>query len=168
MWAPPGPASSCVASARADFGILGRMTSEESATSDPVELTRQLIDAGNRRDLDAAMGLFARDVVWESVDGLGVFDGATAVRGFLGDWLSSYEVFSMELKEVLELSNGIAFAAGQQIGRLLGAAATVEQGSAWGIAWEDGLAVRVVASVDIDKARAAAERLAGKRASAGD
>jgi ketosteroid isomerase-like protein len=161
---PSGAASNCVAVAVVDFGILGREMSEESTTPNPVQLTRQLIDAGNRRDLDAAMSLFGADVVWESLDGLGVFDGATAVRGFLGDWLSSYEVFSMELKEVLELGGGIAFAAGHQVGRLLGATASVEQGSAWGIAWEDGLAVQVVASVDIDKARAAAERLAGKRA----
>jgi ketosteroid isomerase-like protein len=49
-----------------------------------VELTRQVIDAGNRRDLDAVMSLYAPDVVWESLDGLGVFDGVTAVRGFLG------------------------------------------------------------------------------------
>jgi ketosteroid isomerase-like protein len=159
---PSGAASTCVAIALAHFGILGREMSEESTTSDPVELTRQLIDAGNRRDLDAAMRLFAPDVVWESLDGLGVFVGSTAVRGFLGDWLSSYEVFSMELKEVLELGGGIAFAAGHQVGRLLGATASVEQGSAWGIAWEDGLAVRVVASVDTDKARAAAGRLAQK------
>jgi len=133
---------------------------QDSTTPNLAALTRRLIDAGNRRDLDAAMGIFAPEVVWESLDGLGMFDGARAVRGFLEDWLSSYEVFNIELEEVHELGGGITFAAGHQVGRLFGAAGMVEQGSAWAIAWEHGLAERVAASVDTDKARAAAERLA--------
>ena len=57
--------------------------SEEATTPGLVELVGALFDAGNRRDLDAAMSIFAPDAVWESLDGLGVFAGATAVRGFL-------------------------------------------------------------------------------------
>jgi hypothetical protein len=56
---------------------------EESTTPDLIELTRQGIDATNRRDLDALMSLYAPDAAWESLDGLGVFEGATAVRGFV-------------------------------------------------------------------------------------
>ena len=66
------------------YGILPCVVSDESTAPVLVELTRQVIDAGNRRDLDAVMSLYAPDVVWESLDGLGVFDGVTAVRGFLG------------------------------------------------------------------------------------
>jgi ketosteroid isomerase-like protein len=134
--------------------------SEETTTPDLVELTRQVVDAGNRRDLDAVMSLYAPDVVWESLDGLGVFDGATAVRGFLGDWLSSYEVFDIEPEEVLDMGSGITFVVGRQGGRLLGAASRVEQRSAWAITWEHGLAMHVIAGMDIDGVRAAAERLA--------
>jgi ketosteroid isomerase-like protein len=137
--------------------------SEESTTPDPVELTRQLIDTGNRRDIDAAMSIFAPNVVWESLDGLGVFDGATAVRRFLEDWLSTYEVFEIEPEEVLDMGGGVAFVVGRQGGRLLGAAGRVEQRSAWAMTWEHGLAVHVIAGMDIDKARAAAERLAEER-----
>jgi ketosteroid isomerase-like protein len=137
---------------------------EESTTHDLVELTRQLIDAGNRRDLDAAMSLFAADVVWESWDGVGVFEGARAVRGFLGDWLSSYEVFEIELEEILDMGDGITFAVGRQGGRLLGAAGRVEGRSAWAATWEHGLAIHLIASsMDIAGVRAAAERLAASR-----
>jgi ketosteroid isomerase-like protein len=137
---------------------------EESASSELTDLTRQLIDAGNRRDLDGAMRLLAPDVVWESLDGIGVFDGASAVRAFLGDWLSAYEVFEMELDEVLEIGGGIALAEGRQAGRLLRAAGRVEQRVAWAIAWQHGLAVHVIASsMDIDGVRAAAARLAERR-----
>jgi hypothetical protein len=134
---------------------------EEPTTPDPVELTRQLIDAGNRRDLDAAMSMYAPGVVWESLDGLGVFEGATAVRGFLSDWLSSYEVLEIELEEVLDMGSGIVFAAGHESGRLLGAVGRVAQRPAFALTWAHGLATHVIASsVDIDRVRAAAERLA--------
>ena len=63
-------------------------------------------------------------------------------------------------EELLELGSGIVFVVGRESGRLRGVAAEVEQRSGWVITWEDARAVRVVASVDIDKARAVAARLA--------
>ena len=139
---------------------------EEPKIDDPVELTQRLIDAGNRRDVDAAMSIFAPDVVWESLDGLPAFEGASAVRGFLSDWLSSYEVFHIDLEEALDMGGGIAFAVGGQGGRLLGAAGRVEGRSAWAITWEHGLATHMIASsMHIDAVRAAAERLAEERRS---
>jgi ketosteroid isomerase-like protein len=136
---------------------------EEFTTPDLVELTRQAIDAGNRRDLDAAMSLYAADVVWESLDGLGVFNGATAVRGFLGDWLGSYEVFEMKPEEVLDMGGGVTFVVGRQSGHLRGAAGRVDATFCVGLTWEHGLVVHVIAGLDIDEARAAAERLARER-----
>jgi ketosteroid isomerase-like protein len=136
---------------------------EESATPDLVRLTRQAIDASNRGDIDAILGLFAPDAVWESLDGIGVFKGATAVRGFLTDWLSSYEVFDTEAEEVANLGGGITFVVVRQSGRLLGAAGRMQQRFAWAIAWERRLAVHVFAGMDIEKARPAAERVAEER-----
>lgn len=40
---------------------------EESTTSDLVELIRDAFEAVNRRDLDAVMGFYAPDAVWEAV-----------------------------------------------------------------------------------------------------
>jgi ketosteroid isomerase-like protein len=142
----------------------GRVTSGDPTTPDLVELTRRGIDAVNRRDLDAAMSLYSPDVVWESLDGFGVFEGATAVRGFLEDWLRSYEAFDTQAEEALDLGGGITFVVVRQSGRLLGAAGRVEQRFAWAIAWERGFAVRGIAGMDLDQARAAAERLARERA----
>jgi ketosteroid isomerase-like protein len=136
---------------------------EESTTPDLIELTRQGIDATNRRDLDTFMSLYAADAVWESLDGLGVFEGATAVRSFVEDWLNSYEMHDTEPEEILEIGSGITFVVGRQSGRLLGAAGRVEQRVAHAIAWEQGLVVHTVAGMDIDEVRTAAERLAQER-----
>jgi ketosteroid isomerase-like protein len=38
---------------------------EESATPDLVELSRQRLEAVNRRDLEAVMSFFAADAVWD-------------------------------------------------------------------------------------------------------
>jgi hypothetical protein len=128
-----------------------------------IELARRCIDAGNRRDLDAVMSLYAPDVVWESMDGLGVFDGAIAVRGFLSDWLSSYELLEIEPEEVLDIGNGVTLVVGRQRGALPGAAGSIEQRSAWAMSWEDGLVVHCIAGMDIDGVRAAAQRLVKER-----
>jgi ketosteroid isomerase-like protein len=63
-----------------------RAMPDESTTQELVELVRHAIDASDRGDYDAIMRLFAPDVVWQSLDGLGVFEGAMAVRGFLEDF----------------------------------------------------------------------------------
>lgn len=109
------------------------------------------------------MSTFAPDVVWESLDGLGVFRGATAVRGFLEDWLSSYELLNIEREQVIDLGGGVALVVGSEAGRLLGSG-LVEQRLAWGIASKGGRIVHLIASLDIAEARAGAERLAQERA----
>jgi hypothetical protein len=57
--------------------------SEESTTSDPVELIRGYFESMDRDwDLDALedLGLFAPDIVWDlSVVGLGIYEGMAAV-----------------------------------------------------------------------------------------
>jgi ketosteroid isomerase-like protein len=137
--------------------------SMESPTSDLVALVCQAIDASHRADYDAIMRLFAPDVVWESLDGLGTFEGATAVRGFLEDFPSAYESFDSEPEEILDMGGGITFVAIRHTGRLRGGGGRVQQRFAWVIASEDGLVVRVFAGKDIDEGRTAAERLAESR-----
>jgi hypothetical protein len=57
--------------------------SEESTAPDLVELTRQSIDAMNRRDVDAAMSYFAADAVWDASQiGIGTFVGVATIRSF--------------------------------------------------------------------------------------
>src|SRR5436190_14400336 len=133
---------------------------EESTTPDLVELTRQAIDASQRGDYDAIMRAFAPDVVWEPLDGLGVFEGATALRCFLEDFRSAYDWFDSEPETILDMGSGIVFVVSRHSGRVGGAAGPVEGRYAWVIAAKQGLVVHVIAGSDISEARAAGERLA--------
>jgi len=83
---------------------------EESTTSDLVELSRRAQEAGNRRDVDEAVGLFAPDAVWDlSPMDFGVSEGRTAIRGFLQDWPRTYGDLALEVEEILNLGSGVGF-----------------------------------------------------------
>jgi ketosteroid isomerase-like protein len=59
---------------------------EESTTPDPVELTRRTFEVGNRRDFDAVVSFWRPDYVWDlSPMGLGIYEGAEAIRAFFED-----------------------------------------------------------------------------------
>ena len=138
--------------------------SEESTTSDLVELQKRLTDAARSRDLDAITAFYAPDAVWDmSPMGMGAFEGQAAVRGFLEDWFVSYEEYEFEAEEILDLGNGVGFRVLVQKGRLLGSSGEVELRYAAVSVWEDGKIARITNYNDIDEARAAAERLAEER-----
>src|SRR3989442_12648349 len=63
--------------------------SEESTTPDLVERWQETADAYARRDIHTAMRFYAPDAVWDgSSAGVGgYFEGATAIRSFLEDWI---------------------------------------------------------------------------------
>jgi ketosteroid isomerase-like protein len=138
--------------------------SEESTTPDLVELSRTAVEASERGDWDAVMSFFAPHAVWDmSPQGLGIFEGRAAIRGFLEDWWRAYEELAVEVDEVLDLGNGVGVRVITQRGRLAGGTGEVRQRSADVVLWVDGLIERVTAYLDIDQARAAAERLAEER-----
>ena len=137
--------------------------SEESTTPDLVELSRRLIEAGNRADFDAMLSFFAPDAVWKTVGFGTTFEGVAAIRGFWQDWFGSYEELSMEQEEVLDLGNGVVFAVVIQKARLVGSSGEVRLCSGVVGEWVNGLIVGLTLSPDIDEARAAAERLAQER-----
>ncbi|HTQ68866.1 MAG TPA: nuclear transport factor 2 family protein [Solirubrobacteraceae bacterium] len=137
---------------------------EESTTPDLVELVRGTIDPLNVGDIDASLRLYAPDAFWDlSSLGLGTFEGVAAIRGFLEEWISSYEGYEVKGEEILDLGNGIGFAVMRQGGRPLGSTGHVQERFASVATWVDGLLVRTVTYLDIDEARAAAERLAEER-----
>jgi ketosteroid isomerase-like protein len=70
-----------------------RAMPEAFTSQDPVQLVRDAIDASDRGDYDATMRLFAPDVVWQSLDGPGGFEGAMTVRRFLEHFPSAYDSF---------------------------------------------------------------------------
>jgi ketosteroid isomerase-like protein len=138
--------------------------SEESTTPDVVELTRGQWEAVNRGDVDALMSRFPPDGVYDpSPTGLGVFEGPAAIRGFLEEWWGAFEELRYELEEVRDLGNGVVFAVVRQDGRPAGSTGYVRAREAYVHEWVDGMIARVTIYLDIDEARAAAERLAEER-----
>jgi ketosteroid isomerase-like protein len=137
---------------------------EESTTPDLVRLARQGYEAMSRGDLDGVMSLFAADAVYDaSAPGLGIFEGAEAVRGFVEDWRRSWEDYRYDEEELLDLGHGVMLSVVRESGRLVGGKGRVEQPAAHLITWTNGKIERFKHYPDLDEARAAAERLAQER-----
>ena len=136
---------------------------QEPTTPDPVELSRRLREAANRRDFDAMLSFFAPDAVLENAEGLGTFEGKAAIRRFWQDWFATYEELWVERDEALDLGNGVVFGVLATRARIVGSSGEVRQRNAVISEWADGLILRMTLYTDIDEARAAAERLAKER-----
>jgi ketosteroid isomerase-like protein len=140
------------------------MSAESAASPDLVALTRQSMDASNRREFDVAATMFAPDAVFDvSSVGLGRFEGAAAIHGYLADWYSSYEEQELRHWEGHDLGGGVVFVVALFQARPLGSQSSVREQWAFTLIWAGQEITRVVASRDIDGARAAAERLAEER-----
>jgi len=138
--------------------------SGESTTPNLAELTREIVEAVNRRDLDAVMSVFAPNCVWDdSAIGLGTREGLTAIREHIEAWIGSYEEFDWVPEEQLDVGNGVRFGVSIQKGRPVGSTSHVHQRFATVAVWVEGLVERFTTYPDIDAARAAAERLAQDR-----
>ena len=145
------------------WGILNTM-SEESTTPDLVELARRSLEAANHRDFDAMLSFWSPDPVWDvSPMGLGVYEGPAAIRGFFEDWIGAYEEWEIEPEEILDLGNGVVLAVLLQSARPAGSDGHVRLRYAAVSLWIEGLVERTTNYLDIDEARAAAERLAESR-----
>ena len=139
--------------------------SEESITPDLVELVGRTLYPLNTGDYDAIMRMYAPDSVFDlSTLGLDTFTGAAAIRAFVEDWFDAYDEVDVQTEEILDLGNGVAFALVCQNCRPRGSANHVRVRYAAVSVWVDGLAMRTMNYLDIDEARAAAERLAEERA----
>ena len=140
---------------------------EQPATPELIELVRRTFEAFSAGDLDAVTSVFAADAEWEST-GLGTsFQGTPAIRGFLADWRSRYQDYDIELTEAEDLGNGVVLVKSSQSGSLLGSPGSARlppEIMLHAFVWERGVATRIVSSGDTPEARAAAERLAARRA----
>jgi hypothetical protein len=137
--------------------------SQESTTPDLVELTRLGLAAFNRRDFGV---YFSPDIVLDTAGyGMGTFKGREAAIGMLKDWTGSFEDLTLEPGEILDLGHGVVLTLYHQEGRPIGASNSVRVRSAVVTLWVDGMVVRntFYPEIEIDEARAAAERLAEER-----
>jgi hypothetical protein len=136
---------------------------EESTTPD-LRLLVQRVSGVKRNEVEDLMSFFAADSVWDmSRGGFGVIEGREAIRGFFEEWWAAYEDHESEAEEIQDLGNGVAFAVFVQRGRPVGSTGWVEFRDARVMIWAGGLIERTTAFLDIDEARAAAERLARER-----
>ncbi len=137
---------------------------EESATPDLEETVRRAVDAYSRRDFDAALALYSLNAVWDTSPlGLGVFEGRDAIRGFAEEWSRAYEDYELELEEFRDLGNGVTLTVLAQRGRLRGSSGFVAHRDVHVVTWVDGLVEQQANYIDVNEARAAAERLAEER-----
>jgi ketosteroid isomerase-like protein len=98
-------------------------------------------------------------------DGRGLgdrFEGRAAIRSFLENWFGTYEELEFGLEEVRDLGNGVVFAIVVQNGRPAGSAGHLRQREGWVFVWARGLIARLTI-LEVDEARAAAERLTQER-----
>ena len=137
---------------------------EESTTPDLVELTRQAIEAAGRRDFDAAMSRYAEDSVLDgSAMGILVYEGVDTIRREMEAWTAAFEEFEIDIDEIHDMGNGVVLSLTRQSGRPSGASGHVQMPFIGVTQWSAGKIVRTIAFIDIDEARAAAERLAWER-----
>ena len=141
-----------------------RVTSEESTTPDLVELTRRVFETGNRHDLDTTLSFYAPDATLDLSDAaLGTFEGVAAIGSFLEDWWGTWGKQVAEVEESVDLGRGVVFALVWEDGRMVGSDSHVQQRRGWVLLWVQDVISRAAAYLDIDEARAAAERLAEER-----
>jgi hypothetical protein len=69
----------------------------------------------------------------------------------------------IEVEESVDLGHGVAFSVVWEDGRLVGGDRHVQQRRGWVTLWAEVVISRTTIYLDIDEARAAAERLAEKR-----
>jgi ketosteroid isomerase-like protein len=138
---------------------------EESTTPDPVELARRAYEATSRHDIDALMRFYAPNTVWDGSNvGIGTFEGVAAIRSFVEEWWGTWGEHTIEVEEIVDLDHGVVLSSLREDGRLVGSDGHVEQQRAAVVVWVKGIIERQTTYLDIDEARAAAERLAEERA----
>ena len=97
------------------------------------------------------------------VEALGAFEGAAAIRGYYEDLASSYDDAHVETEEIIELGNGVTFVVNLITGHPVGSSGEVEIRYGSVASWTEAVLERFTSYMDIDQARADAERLAEER-----
>ncbi len=125
----PGEGVTTHATPRQSSTILRRTMSEESTTPDLVELAERTVDATNAGDLDALLGLYSPDAVWDSADPDlpgERFEGRAAIRSFFEEWFGTIEDVQVEAEEIRDVGRGVVFAHLVQRASPRGGAASIE------------------------------------------
>jgi ketosteroid isomerase-like protein len=134
---------------------------DESPAPDPVQRVHEAFAAASAEDLDGVTAGLAPDAVWVMDEvGLGPFEGVDAIREFLLEWWSLWEEHTHRVEEAVIFNDRVGYVIIREDGRMKDGGSVVEARVAHVLESIDGLVVRDTTYVDIDAARAAAERLA--------
>jgi ketosteroid isomerase-like protein len=136
--------------------------SQESTAPDLLEILRRGVEAINRGDFDAAVAPYSGDCVWQGT--MGVTEGRDAIRTLFKDWFGAYEDFRLRVEALEVVGHDVTCGTYLHRGRPKGTSGEFVQvrHAAVGL-WRDGLIERYTLYDDIEKARAAAARLAEER-----
>ena len=140
-----------------------RTMPEEPTTPDLAVRAQRLADAFNAGDIDAVVGFYAPHAVIEMIEVFGTWEGRAAIRAFFEDWLSAFDEVRVENEAIHYLGAGVIFGVIVQHGRPRDNPRWVQLRSGYVSTAVDGLTERAKFYLDIDEARAAAERLAEER-----
>jgi ketosteroid isomerase-like protein len=139
------------------------MMADGSAAADPAQRLRAAFAAASAEDLDGVTADLAPNAVWVMDEvGLGPFEGVEAIREFLLEWWSLWQEHNHHVEEVVILSDDVGYVVIREDGRMKNSDSVVEARVAHVIEGIDGQVVRDTTYVDVDAARAHAERLAGR------
>jgi ketosteroid isomerase-like protein len=138
----------------------------ESTTPDLVEILRRGVEAFNRRDFDGFLAAWAPDAVWElSPVRMGVFEmspptGHAAIQKVVEEYPGAFDDFQTAIEEAHYLGNSVTFAVIVERATPRGSSGLLERRYGLVATWRDGRIARAKNYLNIDEARAAAERLA--------
>jgi ketosteroid isomerase-like protein len=135
---------------------------EESMTPDLAGRVHRFGDALKARDFDARESFYAPDAV-ASWGLFGSHEGQAAIRRFYEGWTGAFGDFEKDFEEIRDLGGGVAFVVFVQRGRPPDSTDWVQVRAAAVLTFADGQIQRQTNNVDIDGARAIAERLAEER-----
>jgi ketosteroid isomerase-like protein len=142
---------------------------EEPTTPDLEDGLRRSLEAVNRRDFDAALSVWAPDGVLElSPVGFGMVAGGSvtghaAIRRLWEELTNPFADFETAIEEYDDLGSGVTLGVHVQRVRPHGSDGLVERRYGFVASWRDGRIAHGKTYLDIDEARAAAERLAKER-----
>jgi ketosteroid isomerase-like protein len=133
---------------------------DESTTPDLLELTRRMIEADTFDEWAMfAEQIYALNAVWETHAGT-TLRGRGAIVAFVRDYWLMWDDHHHYVEENVDLGHGLIWGVVREHGRIKGSGAYVEARWALVSLLVEGQIVRATSYLDIDQARAAAERLA--------
>jgi hypothetical protein len=89
--------------------------------------------------------------------------GQRAIPGLYEEAASFADDFHIEIEEIIDLSNGVTFVVVLITGHPVGSSGELQMRTGNAVSWTEAVIERETAYLDIDEARAAAERLAEER-----